>query len=155
MRRDCFSCRTVILTCFYPEGDFFRHLRTADYGLFSTQEIARSAFISFGKQPELRRIHKIAVHLINLQQGAHDQLDMFETDAGKKRRSMAAVDAINDRYGEQAVYFAPAHGSEGRIDDSISFGSTGDVRQLYEEESAFNGPSTDEVHAEQPPITAE
>lgn len=137
MRDDGYSCRTVILTLFFPEGDFFRHLRTADHGLYTTQEIARSAVLSFGKQPELRRIHKIGVRLVNLQQGAHDQLDLFETDAGKKRRSMAAVDAINDRYGEQAVYLAPAHGARGRIDDSISFGSTGDVRQIYEEGSAF------------------
>lgn len=48
---------------------------------------------------------------------------------------MDAVDLINNRYGEQVASMAPMHGARHKTDDFISFGSTGNVRQLYDEES--------------------
>lgn len=62
----------------------------------------------------------------------------------RSRKTMDAVDRINDRYGEVVVYIGSMHGAKGRIDDSISFGSTGDVEALYAEEEAFQASEMDE-----------
>ena len=47
------------------------------------------------------------------------------------------MDALNDRYGDYRVYWGKMHGLDDQMIDSISFGSTGDVEQLYDEEEAL------------------
>jgi DNA polymerase-4 len=138
MRRDRFSCRSVVVYCFYADGTWFRHLRTKDHFLYTTKEIFTCASLSFNRQSEFKQIHKIAVRLFTLGEAAHDQLNLFEDDHLKQRKFMDAADKINLKYGRHAVYIAPMHDSIGRVDDSISFGSTGDVHQLVEELDAID-----------------
>lgn len=137
MRREGFSARTVSLFLLYPDGTHFATRRTSGHALYTTTEIFRMATLCFNGQGEFLAIAKIGVHLSNLSSGSHEQLDLFEDRHVRSRRTMDAVDRINDRYGEQVVYLGSMHGANGRIDDSISFGSNGDVESLYAEEEAF------------------
>lgn len=133
MRRDRYSCRTLVIYLFYVDGTYFKELHTSRTFLYSTKEIFTRATLLFNRQKEWKRIHKIAVRLYNLGEGAHEQLNLFEDDHGKQRKAMDAADRINLKYGRTAIYIGPIHYAIGRIDDSISFGSTGDVHQLMEE----------------------
>ena len=137
MRRDRYSCRTLAIYLFYADGTYFKELYTVSTFLYTTKEIFTRATLLFNRQKDWKRIHKIAVSLYNLGEGAHEQMNLFEDDHGKQRKAMDAADRINLKYGRNAVYMAPMHGSLGRIDDSISFGSTGDVHQLMEELNTF------------------
>lgn len=153
MRAYDLSCRTVAITLDYADARAgfgyddgiplegggrarsFYDLSTGARGLHTTGEVAAVASALFDRQPAPRVLHRIGVVLSNLQPDLHLQSDLFETGFARRRRLMAAVDAANDRWGKRAIYLAAAHGAGGRIDDSISFGSTGDVQRLYEEEA--------------------
>ena len=100
---------------------------------FSSTVSTRSA----NRQKEWKQIHKIAVRLYNLGESVHEQLNLFDDDHSTQRKVMDSADRINLKYGRHAIYMANMHASVGRIDDSISFGSTGDVHQLMEELNSF------------------
>lgn len=137
MRRDRFSCRSVSVLLVYLDGTHFKKRMTIDTPLYTTGEVFRIATLLFNRQPRMQAVHKIGVRLSLLEPGAQEQMNLFDDPETKRRRSMDAVDRLNDRYGEQVVYLAPMHGAKNRIDDSISFGSTGDVEDLYAEEDSF------------------
>lgn len=145
MRRDGFSCRRIDLIAVYPDGTYFKKGKLVERALYSTPELFRHATLLFNRQEAALAVHKLGVSLSHLVPGEVSQLDLFESSDAKLRRGMRAVDLLNDRYGEQVVYVAPMHGANRRIDDSVSFGSFGDVRQLYEEESAFTEVDDEEL----------
>ena len=137
MRRDMYSCRTIAVYLFYADGTYFKDMHTARTFLYTTKELFTRATLMFNRQKEFKQIHKIAVHLYNLGEGAHEQLNLFDDDHGKQRKAMDAAYRINLKHGRNAIYIAPIHYSLGRIYDSISFCSTGDVHQLMEEMDAI------------------
>lgn len=138
MRREGYSCLRVSVTCIYPDRTHFFAGSASKLPLYTTKEVFRMAARCFNRQGEFKAIHKIAVNLTHIQLGVHEQLDLFATEHGKERRLMEAVDRINTRYGEQKVYPATMHVSVGKVNDSISFGSVGDMQELYEGEEVFD-----------------
>lgn len=147
MRREGFSTRTVSLFLLYPDGTHFAYRHTSDRALYTTAEIFRVATLCSNRQKETLAIHKIGIHLSSIEPGSHEQLDLFEDRHVRSRKTMDAVDKINDRYGEQVVYIGSMHGAKGRIDDSISFGSPEDVKSFYAEESSFPSVETETFSA--------
>lgn len=137
MRRDAYSCRTVTVMLKYVDETHFLQRRTVDAPLYATSEVFLSATRAFKRQGSAKTITKMAVRLSSLEPGASEQLDLFESVHTKQRRVSDTVDALNDRYGDYRVYWGQMHGLDDQMIDSISFDSTGDVEQLYDEEEAL------------------
>lgn len=138
MRKEDYSCLRVSVTCIYPDRTHFFAGVSSKLPLYTTKKVFRVAARCFNKQPEFKAIHKIAVNLMHIQLGVHEQLDLFATEQGTERRLMATVAQINTHYGKQKVYPATMHVSVGEVNDSISFGSVGDIQELYEGEEVFD-----------------
>jgi len=100
--------------------------------LFATRELYRKAqWLLNGRTGQEQTVTHLGVSCYGLVPSNRAQPDLFEAGEGKERRIAAALDEINDRYGEFVITPAIMLGMEQMVLDRISFGNVRELEDLY------------------------
>jgi DNA polymerase-4 len=107
------------------EGQFSRQ-STLDIPIATGDEIYQAALKLLAARDPRRLVGTLGVGLAGLIEGEGGQLNLFAEGARPKRERLeAAMDAIRDRYGEDAVQRSRLLGRAPVVRDRIAFGNTG------------------------------
>jgi len=107
------------------EGHFSRQARQPE-PVSTGDEIYQAALKLLAARDPRRTVGTLGVGLSGLIEGDPGQLDLFaEIAQPRKERLEAAMDAIRDRFGEEAVQRSRLLGRARVVRDRIAFGNTG------------------------------
>ena len=109
------------------EGGHFSRQATLPHPIATGDEIYRAALKLLDARDHRRLVGTLGVGLSGLSDDGAGQLEMFEEGDGAARheRLEAAVDAIRDRFGEDAMQRSRLLGRAPVVRDRIAFGNTG------------------------------
>lgn len=109
-----------------PEAGHFSKQVTLPKPIVTGDEIYQAALKLLGARDPRRTIGTLGVGLSGLIDGDDPQLDLFAEPARPRRdRLEAAMDAIRDRFGEDALQRSRLLGRAPVVRDRIAFGNTG------------------------------
>ena len=109
-----------------PDAGHFSKQVTLAKPIATGDEIYRTALKLLGARDPRRSIGTLGVGLAGLAEGDARQLDLFAAASRpRNERLEAAVDAIRDRFGEDAVQRSRLLGRARVVRDRIAFGNTG------------------------------
>ena len=109
-----------------PDAGHFSKQVTLAKPIATGDEIYRTALKLLGARDPRRSIGTLGVGLAGLAEGDAGQLDLFAAASRpRNERLEAAVDAIRDRFGEDAVQRSRLLGRARVVRDRIAFGNTG------------------------------
>ena len=121
--------RTVSVGAVYrpDEGGHLSRQTTLARPVATGADIYRAALALLEGRDRRRPIGTLGVGISGLSDEASGQLDLFDEGVGpkKKQRIEAAVDAIRDRFGEDAMQRSRLLGRAPVVRDRIAFGNTG------------------------------
>jgi DNA polymerase-4 len=108
------------------EGGHFSRQTTVAHPISTGDEIYRTALELLDARDHRRLVGTLGVGLSGLSDDGVGQLEMFSgQDAPRHERLEAAVDAIRDRFGEDAMQRSRLLGRAPVVRDRIAFGNTG------------------------------
>ncbi len=96
--------------------------------IFDSRDIYKQAFRILCLCPYCQPARELAVSCFNLKKRTDDQLDLF-ADLQKKRRLVAAIDKVNERWGNFVITPARMLAAQQYVPDRIAFGG---VKELEE-----------------------
>jgi DNA polymerase-4 len=109
-----------------PEAGHFSKQSTLDMPISTGDEIYQAALKLLAARDPRRLVGTLGVGLSGLVHGDAGQLNLFAEGAKPRRERLeAAMDAIRDRYGEDAVQRSRLLGRAPVVRDRIAFGNTG------------------------------
>jgi DNA polymerase-4 len=109
-----------------PDEGQFSKQSTLDIAISTGDEIYQAALKLLAARDPRRPVGTLGVGLAGLVEGEGGQLNLFAEGARPKRERLeAAMDAIRDRYGEDAVQRSRLLGRAPVVRDRIAFGNTG------------------------------
>jgi DNA polymerase-4 len=109
-----------------PDEGQFSKQSTLDIAISTGDEIYQAALKLLAARDPRRLVGTLGVGLAGLVEGEGGQLNLFAEGARPKRERLeAAMDAIRDRYGENAVQRSRLLGRAQVVRDRIAFGNTG------------------------------
>jgi len=119
--------RVVSVSVVYrPDTERFAKQSTAVTPIATGEEIYRAALALLAGRDMRRAVGTLGVGLAGLTDPNDDQLDLFAASARPRHQRLeAAMDAIRDRFGEDAVQRARLLGRAPVVRDRIAFGNTG------------------------------
>lgn len=132
LRRGDYSATGIHVACVYQGGTYWHKGISFHLPLFTTHELYTKALLVFNHQPHRQVIVNIAVSCFGLTKSDHTQLNLFDTRRTRDRKAAAAMDLVNDRYGEFVITPALMLGMGKTILDRISFGGVADLEELYD-----------------------
>jgi DNA polymerase-4 len=107
------------------EGRFSKQAKQPE-PISTGDEIYQAALKLLAARDPRRTVGTLGVGLSDLVDGAAGQLDLFgQATPPRKQRLEAAVDALRDRFGEDAVQRSRLLGRAPVVRDRIAFGNTG------------------------------
>lgn len=121
------SGRVISVSIVYrPEGGHLSRQATLALPVATGDEIYRAALPLLAARDRRLEVGTLGVGLSGLSESDAGQLDLFnDGGAGRKARLEKAMDAIRDRFGEDAVGRARLLGRARVVRDRIAFGNTG------------------------------
>lgn len=119
--------RVVSVSVVYrPDTERFSKQSTAVTPIATGEEIYHAALALLAGRDVRRAVGTLGVGLAGLTDPNDDQLDLFAASARPRHQRLeAAMDAIRDRFGEDAVQRARLLGRAPVVRDRIAFGNTG------------------------------
>jgi nucleotidyltransferase/DNA polymerase involved in DNA repair len=108
-----------------PEAGHFSKQSTLAKPISTGDEIYQAALKLLAARHPRRLVGTLGVGLAGLNDGEDGQLDLFAAARPRNERLEAAVDAIRDRFGEDAVQRSRLLGRVPVVRDRIAFGNTG------------------------------
>jgi DNA polymerase-4 len=109
-----------------PDTERFSKQSTAVTPIATGEEIYRAALALLAGRDVRSAVGTLGVGLAGLTDPNDDQLDLFAASARPRHQRLeAAMDAIRDRFGEDAVQRARLLGRAPVVRDRIAFGNTG------------------------------
>ncbi len=119
--------RVVSVAVVYrPDVDRFSKQSTLAVPIATGDEIYQAARTLLAARDVRRAVGTLGVGLAGLVYDDGGQLDLFATSAAPRRERLeTAMDAIRDRFGEDAVQRARLLGRAPVVRDRIAFGNTG------------------------------
>lgn len=119
--------RVVSVSIVYrPDGGHLSRQRTLPAPIGTGEEIYRAALELLGARDPRLEVGTLGVGLSGLTDADTGQLDLFaDRVAGRGSRLETAMDAIRDRFGEDAVQRGRLLGRARVVRDRIAFGNTG------------------------------
>lgn len=110
----------------YKDYSFWQRSKLMDSPMYTTMELFRAARLLLNQQEKGKVVAKLSVACYRLASSKRSQLLLFE-DNDKGRKTSAAVDLINDKYGEFSIGSALNLNMEEVAIDRIAFGG---IREL-------------------------
>ena len=119
--------RVVSVSVVYrPDTDRFSRQSTLDVPIATGDEIYAAALSLLAGRDVRRAVGTLGVGLAGLSDADDGQLDLFAGQSRPRRERLeVAMDAIRDRFGEDAVQRARLLGRAPVVRDRIAFGNTG------------------------------
>jgi DNA polymerase-4 len=119
--------RVVSVSVVYrPDTDRFSRQSTLDTPIATGEEIYSAALALLAGRDLRRAVGTLGVGLAGLSDADDGQLDLFAGPSRPRRERLeVAMDAIRDRFGEDAVQRARLLGRAPVVRDRIAFGNTG------------------------------
>jgi DNA polymerase-4 len=119
--------RVVSVSVVYrPDTDRFSRQTTLDIPIATGEEIYAAALSLLAGRDVRRAVGTLGVGLAGLSDAGDSQLDLFAGPSPPRRERLeVAMDAIRDRFGEDAVQRARLLGRAPVVRDRIAFGNTG------------------------------
>jgi DNA polymerase-4 len=108
-----------------PDVDRFSRQSTQPYPIATGEEIYEAARTLLSGRDVRRKVGTLGVGLSGLSDAEDGQLDLFAASRPRRERLETAMDAIRDRFGEDAVQRARLLGRARVVRDRIAFGNTG------------------------------
>jgi DNA polymerase-4 len=108
-----------------PDDGHFSKQSTLARPISSGDEIYKAALKLLAARDHRRLVGTLGVGLAGLIDGEQGQLDLFAETSPRLKRLEAAMDAIRDRFGEDAVQRSRLLGRAQVVRDRIAFGNTG------------------------------
>lgn len=130
LRAHGFAARGIHVSALFEDRTFAHKGRLLPQVLYTTPDIYRAACSILSRFPD-KGVRILAIACFALVEAGTYQLELFRSD-GRRRRLTAAVDLINDRWGDFTLTSARMLSVERRVLDRIAFGG---VKEL--EEFAF------------------
>lgn len=129
MRRQGFRTRGVHLSLLYRDHDFWHRGLSLSAEIFDSLDIYRQAYRILLSSPQKKAVANLAVSVFNLTKNPSLQLDLFDRTL-KKFNLTAAVDKINERWGDFVITPAFMLGTGNLVPDRISFGNVKELEQF-------------------------
>ena len=117
------TARGIHLGLLYDDWTFWHQGKKFPESLYTTSELFQKIMVIFSHQPGEKVVRKIAISCFDFLPVDSQTLFLFKDAVLKKRKVSAAVDEINDRYGEYVVSPALMIESKKTILDRIAFGN--------------------------------
>jgi DNA polymerase-4 len=108
-----------------PDVDRFSKQSTQLHPIATGEEIYEAARTLLSGRDSRRLVGTLGVGLSGLRDADDGQLDLFAASRPRRERLETAMDAIRDRFGEDAVQRARLLGRARVVRDRIAFGNTG------------------------------
>jgi DNA polymerase-4 len=109
-----------------PQAGHFSRQSKQSHPISTGDEIYRAALALLAAREPGREVGTLGVGLRGLSDAREDQMDLFaEPRKPRGDRLETAIDAIRDRFGEEAVQRARLLGRAPVVRDRIAFGNTG------------------------------
>jgi DNA polymerase-4 len=122
MRSQGKAARGVFVYARSPTHGYWHRRQMAPLPFFSNQAIYAQAALLFAEAPEI--IKEIGVSCYQLENDTDDQLSLFGDELARVQRVTAAIDEINQRFGDGTLHSADTLGTERHVKQKIPFGST-------------------------------
>jgi DNA polymerase-4 len=122
MRSQGKAARGVFVYAKSPTSGYWHRRHMAPLPFYSNQAIYAQAALLFAEAPE--DIKEIGVSCYQLEDDTDKQLSLFGDELALVQRVTAAIDAINQRFGDGTLHSADTLGTERHVKQKIPFGST-------------------------------
>ena len=122
MRSQGKAARGVFVYAKSPTSGYWHRRHMAPLPFYSNQAIYAQAALLFVEAPE--DIKEIGVSCYQLEDDTDKQLSLFGDELARVQRVTAAIDAINQRFGDGTLHSADTLGTERHVKQKIPFGST-------------------------------
>ena len=129
LRHQQFIAHGVHVGVLYNDGTYWHRGRMMDGGFNTTFDVFKKVLLVFNQQLQIKKITHLGVSCYGLDKNTFMQESLF--DDPKLDKVQAAMDDMNDRYGEYVVTPALMMGMTDTIVDRVPFGSTKDLEELY------------------------
>ncbi|HEX8923756.1 MAG TPA: hypothetical protein VF828_03410, partial [Patescibacteria group bacterium] len=129
LRLKGYKTRGIHLGILYRDHSFWHQAVTLSADLFDSGDIYKIAFKLLLKSPYHQAVANLSVSCFNLNRNPSLQLDLFDSVA-KKYRLSAAVDDINEKWGDFVMTPAAMVTAGSYVPDRISFGGVKDLEQF-------------------------
>jgi len=129
LREAGYGAYGVHVTCTFADYSTWHHGHRFKSSMYASEDIYKRAIGILFSSPLRKPVRILAVSCFNLEKRALSQLTLL-TDEEKKRSRVAALDTINNRYGEFTVMPARLVGMQNTIIDRIAFGGVKELEEL-------------------------
>jgi DNA polymerase-4 len=130
LRKAAYTAQGVHVSCVYTDFSFWHISRKVAVPVYTTREIYLKALWLLNMSGYTKQVRNLAVSVYDLIPSRSEQLDMF---ASKTHAVAAAMDKINDKYGEFVITPALMMGMDETILDRIAFGGVKELEELYQQ----------------------
>ena len=130
LRKAGFTAQGVHVSCVYTDFSFWHTGRKVDIPLYTTREIYLKALRLLNQSGYTKQVRNLAVSVYALVPQQSEQLEMFTS---RSHAVAAAMDRINDKYGEFVITPALMMGMDDTIIDRIAFGGVKGLEELYQQ----------------------
>jgi DNA polymerase-4 len=129
LRKAGYKAQGVFVACVYTDYSFWHTGRKVEIPLYTTRDIYIKALRLLNQLSYPKRVRNLAVSVYDLIPQHSEQLEMF----GQRAHAVAAaMDKINDKYGEFMITPALMMGMDKTIIDRIPFGGVKELEELYQ-----------------------
>src|SRR4051794_26508607 len=130
LRRSKYSAHGVHVAMVYTDLSWWHIGRKFAVPVYTTQEIYEKALRLLNLSGYPRKVRNLAVSVYDLISSTDEQLELFSSPT---HEVSAAMDKINDRWGEFVITPALMMGMQGVILGRIAFGGVKELQDLYTE----------------------
>lgn len=119
------SARGVFVYAKYMAGEkrgYWHRRNMAPLPFYSNEAIYAQAAMLFSEAPD--RIREIGVTCYQLEPPTDSQLSLFGDEIARERQVTAAIDTINQRFGDRTIHSADTLGTGFYVKQKVPFGST-------------------------------
>lgn len=129
MRKAGYKARGVHLSIVYRDFDYWHQGVSFPDFLFDSKDIYKIIFKLLLKCPYRKPVRQLAVSVFNLQKNIYTQMSLLE-DLTLKENLVAAVDNINERWGDFIITPAAMLGTRELVPDRIAFGGIKELEEI-------------------------
>ena len=121
LRAKGFLAGGIHIYCNLEGGSFWHHGEKLPVRLFESTDLFKAAWKVFSRRSKEPKVTLLAVNVFDLELYHGEQMSFFTAQTRKKELA-AALDTINNRFGEWSIFSALSLGTRGKIHDRIAFG---------------------------------